>query len=142
MPFDQRSLIHREVWFPGGPRIPKNPNCLKTEKIIQIAKTQKRLEICQNERYTLRPEVSNPSGSVISGGTKNTQKTNFFEKQKKSSKPQKLKNIKKYAKICDTPFDQRSLIHREGWFPPCFVGPRIPKNHFFFTDKNHSKRKK
>ena len=23
------SLIHREAWFPGGPRIPKNPNCLK-----------------------------------------------------------------------------------------------------------------
>ena len=24
MPFDQRSLINREAWFPGGPRIPKN----------------------------------------------------------------------------------------------------------------------
>ena len=23
-PFDQRSLIHRDVLFPGGPRIPKN----------------------------------------------------------------------------------------------------------------------
>ena len=38
----------------------------KTEKIIQIIKTQKRIEICQNKRYTLRPEVSNPSGSVVS----------------------------------------------------------------------------
>ena len=47
-PFDQRSLIHREAWFPGGPRIPKNQNCLKTEKIIQNAKTKKRLDICQN----------------------------------------------------------------------------------------------
>ena len=32
----------------GGPRIPKNQNVLKTEKIIKNAKTQKRLEICQN----------------------------------------------------------------------------------------------
>ena len=23
--FDQRSLIHLEAWFPGGPKIPKNP---------------------------------------------------------------------------------------------------------------------
>ena len=38
-PFDQRSLIHREAWFPGGPRIPKNPISLATEKIIQNAKT-------------------------------------------------------------------------------------------------------
>ena len=31
------------------------------------------------------------------------------------------KTSKRYAKISDTPFDQRSLIHREAWFPPCFV---------------------
>ena len=34
---------------------------------------------------------------------------------------QKLKNVQRYAKISATPFDQRSLIHREGWFPPCFA---------------------
>ena len=46
-PFDQRSLIHREAWFPGGPRIPKNQIFLKTEKILQNAKkTKKCLEIC------------------------------------------------------------------------------------------------
>ena len=66
MPFDQRSLIHREAWFLGGPRIPKTPIFLKMEKITQNAKTQKRLEISQNYRYALRPEVSNPSGSVVS----------------------------------------------------------------------------
>ena len=38
----------------------------KTEKIIQNAKTQKYLETCQNLRYALRPEVSNPSGSMVS----------------------------------------------------------------------------
>ena len=32
----------------GGPRIPKNQIFLKTEKLIQNAKTQKCLEICQN----------------------------------------------------------------------------------------------
>jgi hypothetical protein len=41
----------------------------------------------------LRPEVSNPSGSVVSGWTKNTQKPDFFEKRKKSFKKQKLKNV-------------------------------------------------
>ena len=61
--------------------------------MIQKAKTQKRLEICQNEQYTLWPEVSNPSGSVVSGGTKNTQKAIFLKKRKKSSKTQKLKNV-------------------------------------------------
>ena len=81
MPFDQRSLIHREVWFPGGPRIPKS----------QI----------------------------------------FLKNRKKSSKMQKLKNIQRYAKISDTPFDQRSLIHREAWFPPCFVRQNQHKQNFF-----------
>ena len=81
MPFDQRSLVHREACLPGGPRIPQNPNCLKNRK--------------------------------------------------KSSKMQKLKTVQKYAKISDTPFDQRSLIHWEAWFPPCFVRQNQPKNYFF-----------
>ena len=75
--------------------------------------------------------VFNSSGSVISTmfcWTRNTPKTKFFEKRKKSSKTQKLTNVYKYAKISDTPFDQRSLIHREAWFPPCFVR----QNHFLF----------
>ena len=60
---------------------------------MQNGKTQKRLEICQNYRYALRTEVSNPSGSVVSGWTKNTQKPDFFEERKISSKTQKLKNV-------------------------------------------------
>ena len=55
------------------------------------------------------------------GWTKNIRKPNFFGKPKKSSKTRKLKNVKRYANISDIPFDQRSLIHREAWFPPCFV---------------------
>ena len=31
--------------------------------------------------------------------------------------PQKRLEI---ARLSDIPFDQRSLSHREGWFPPCF----------------------
>ena len=48
-----------------------------------------------------------------------TRKPDFFEKLKKSSKTQKIiQNAKtqKHLEICqirDTPFDQRSLIHRE-----------------------------
>ena len=71
--------------------------------------------------------------------TKNTPKPNFFEKRKKSFQMQKLKKIQKYAKISDTPFDQRSLIHREAWFPG---GPRIPQNLIILKNgKNHLKRK-
>ena len=65
----------------GGPRITQNPIFfLKTQKIIKNAKTQKCLEICQNQRYALRPEVSNTLGSVISTmfcKTKSAKK-NFF----------------------------------------------------------------
>ena len=52
--------------------------------------------------------------------------------EKKSSKTQKLKNFQKKAKICDTPFAQRSLIHQEAWFPPCFVKQNQPKKKLFF----------
>ena len=115
----------------GGPRIPQKPIFLKNEKLIQKAKIQKRLEIFQNQRYALRPEVSIPSASVVFGWTKNTQKPNLFEKRKKSSKTQKLKNVQRYAKISNTSFHQRSLIHQEAWFPPCFVR-KNHKNKTFF----------
>ena len=77
------------------------------------------------------------STDAIGGWTKNTPKPDFFEKQKKPSKMQKLKNILKYAKISDTPFDQRSLIHREAWFPG---GPRIPKYPIFFEKRKKSSK--
>ena len=102
-PFAQRSLIHREAWFPGGPRIPKNPIFLKNRNVHQNAKTQNCLEICQNQRYALRPEVSNPSGSVVSGWTKNTQKPDFFETQKKASKTQKSKTSRDMPKLAIRP---------------------------------------
>ena len=65
--------------------------------------------------------------------TKNSRKPNFFEKRKKSSKTQKLKKVQRYANISDIPFDQRSLIHREAWFPPCFVRQNQQKNKLFFA---------
>ena len=43
---------------------------------------------------------------------------------------QKLKNVKRYAKISDMPSNQRSLIHREAWFPPCFVRQNQQKKTF------------
>ena len=58
-------------------------------------------------------------------------KPDFLEKRKKSSKTQKLKNVQKDAKISNTPFDQRSLIHREAWFLPCFVRQNQQKKLFF-----------
>ena len=47
-------------------------------------------------KLAIRPStigLFNPSGRVVSGWTKNTQNSEFFEKQKKSLKTQKLKNI-------------------------------------------------
>ena len=78
------------------------------------------------------PEVSNSSGSVVSGWTKNTKKPNFFEKRKKSSKTQKLKNVQRYAKISDTPFDQSSLIHRKRGFHHVLLG-KISKKKLLFA---------
>ena len=76
------------------------------------------------------------------GWTKNTQKPYFFLKWKKLPKMQKLRNVEKYEKNSDMPFDQRSLIHWEAWFPPCFIGQRIPQNLFFLKNrKNYPKRK-
>ena len=93
MAIDQRSLIHREAWFLGGPRIPKNPIF-------------------------------------------------FWKNGRNHPKRKNSKNVYRYAKISDTPFDHRSLIHREAWFPPCFVRKNQQKKLFLrgnfipFSNKN------
>ena len=46
---------------------------------------------------------------------------------------QKLKNILRYSKISNTPFDRRSLINREAWFPPCFARGNQQKNNLVFA---------
>ena len=46
---------------------------------------------------------------------------------------EKLKNILRYAKISYIPFNQRSLIHREAWFPSCFVRHNEQKANFFYA---------
>ena len=82
------------------------------------------------------------STNTIGGWSKNPPKPNFFEIRKKSPKTQKLRNVQKYDKNSDTPFDQRFLIHREAWFPPCFVGQRKHQNQIFVKNgKNQPKRK-
>ena len=40
------------------------------------------------------------------------------------------------AKISDTPFDQRSLIHLEAWFPPCFERQNQQKKNRPLPNKN------
>ena len=69
------------------------------------------------------------------GGPKIPPKSDFFLNRKNC---QKLKNFQKYTNISNIPFDQRSLIHQEAWFPPCFVGPRIPQNLFFLKNGKKS----
>ena len=68
----------------------------------------------------------------VLGGPRIPNNPIFFRKNgKKSPKTQKLKNVQRYAKISDTPFVQRSLIHREVWFLPCFVRQNQPKKQTF-----------
>ena len=65
------------------------------------------------------------------GGPRIPKNPFFLNKTKNYPKYQKLKNIQKYAQISDTPFDQRSLVHQEAWFPPCFVWQNQPKKYIF-----------
>ena len=79
------------------------------------------------------PEVSNPLGSGVSRWTKNTQKPKLFETQKKSSKTQKLKNVQKYAKISDTPLNQRSLNPSGSVVSTLFCKAKSAKKMFYFV---------
>ena len=124
-PFDQRSLIHREAWFPPcfvGQRIPQIP--IFFEKWKKSTKTQKFKNV---QKYAKISDTPFKQSSLIHreawfpGGPRIPKIPIFFEKRKKSSKTQKLKNVQRYAKISNRPFNQRSLIHREARFPPCFV---------------------
>ena len=83
------------------------------------------------------------STNTIEGQTKNTSKHDFFEKRKKSSKTQKLKNVQNYAKNSDMPFDQRSLIHGGSVVYTMFCWTKNTQKPNFFEKrkKNHPKRK-
>ena len=62
--------------------------------------------ICQYKNsHSNRPSPCN-TFTMHCSWTKNTKRLNFFEKQKKSSKTQKLNNLYRYAKISDTFFPQ------------------------------------
>ena len=59
--------------------------------------------------------------------TKNTQKPIFFEKLKKSFKNSKTSRI--MPKLAIRP--STTGLHREAWFPPCFVRQNQQKTNFF-----------
>ena len=76
----------------GGPKFFE-----KRKKIIQNAKTQKHLEICQNQRFTLRPEVSHPSGSVVFNmfcTAKSAKNKLCFARQFQTTSKQKCSNLR------------------------------------------------
>ena len=119
----------------GGPRRPQNPiffekrnKSLKRQKLKIVQKYAKISNMPFHQRSLIHWEGWFPPCFFL---TKNTPKLNFF-KQKKSYKTQKLKNIYKYSKISNTPFDQRSLTNRKAWFPPCVVRQYQPKKTSFF----------
>ena len=98
----------------------------KTQKPKNVQKYAKISDTPFDQRSLIHQEAKFP------GQPKITKKPDFLEKRKKSFQTQKLKNIQKYAKICTIPFDQRSLIHQEAWFPPCFKRQNQPKKILFF----------
>ena len=91
------------------------------------------------KKFSIR-ETKNPltdadnSTDTTGEWTKNTQIPKFLKNGKKSYKTKKqIKNVQKYAKISNTPFDKRSLIHQEAWFPLCFVRQNQPKKTIFLV---------
>ena len=82
-----------------------------------------------------RQSISRPMRIVApipqQGGPRIPKNPILLKNGKKSSKTQKLQNDQRYANISDIPFDQRSPIHREAWFPPCFVRQNQVKINFF-----------
>ena len=139
MPFDQRSLTHREAWFLGGPRIPRNPICLKNAKIIQNAKTQKHLEICQNQRYALRPEVSNPSGSVVFTmfcKAKSATKKTFFARRFLTIFKQKWSNL---IPLLSITFPQGSRISKNIGHPSLGSGGKKTFKRYLKSEHTHGR---
>ena len=65
-------------------------------------------------------------------GGPRTPKNQIFLKNIKNHPKGKNSKVQKYAKISNMPFDQGSLIHREAWFPPCFVRQNDPKKNLSF----------
>ena len=103
------------------------------------ANTQNFPEFAQNPTYG-RQCISRPMRIVAPIPCPRIHKNpNFLTNGKIFQNIKKLKNIQKYAKISATPIDQRSLIHREVWFPG---GPRRPKKTIFFLWKKSSKTPK
>ena len=93
----------------------------KTWIAFQIKKSRIR------EKKHLSTDADSSTDTTVSW-TKNTQKPKFLKNRKNH---QKLKYVQRYAKISDMLFKQRSLIHREAWFPPCFVRKNQQKKTFF-----------
>ena len=103
MAFDQRSLIHREAWFPGGPSIPKHPIFLKNGKNYQKRKNSKKSRYANISDTPFGIQVSNPSGSVVSTmflKAKSAKKqTFFFAPQFQTASKQKCYNLRPLLSI-------------------------------------------
>ena len=89
--------------FERNPKKPeKNPKKIKKKsKKFKKSKTQKKSKKSKKiqkkskkiQKIHQNPKIVKCSTDTTVGWTKNTQKPNFFEKRKKSSKMQKLKNV-------------------------------------------------
>ena len=61
--------------------------------------------------HALQPEVSNPSGSVVSGWTKNTQKPDFLKKGKNHPKRKNSKTSRDMPILAIRPLTKRGFHH-------------------------------
>ena len=99
MPFDQRSLIHQEAWFPGGPRMPQNPfffnrkKSSKTQKLKNVQRYAKISDTPFDQRSLIHREVWFPPGFVRQN------KHFFFARRFQTTFKQKCSNLRPLLSI-------------------------------------------
>ena len=137
MPFDQRSLIHREAWFPGGPRIPKNQMFLKNGKNHPKRKNSKTSRDMPKLVIHPLPEVSNPSGSVVSTmfcKAKSAKKQFFLARRFYTTFKRKCSNLRPLLSIT---FPQGFQISKNIGHPTLGSGGKKTFKQYLKSEQTH-----
>ena len=67
------------------------------------------------------------------GGSRIPKNPFFLKNAKNLPKHKTSKNVQRYANISNKPFNHRSLIHQEAWFPPYFVRQNLHIKKLIFV---------
>ena len=101
---------------------------MKEKRLKIVYKYAKISDLPFNQRYLIHQKLWFPQCFV---GPRIPKKLIFLKNRKKNIENAKTQTVQKYAKISNMPFNQWSLIHREVWFPPCFVRQNQPEKNIF-----------